>query len=408
MRIPKLCGTASNNYQQNFKGTPQRIYGISVNNYQDALACWERLRYAKYLDAHCNSDYDKFIRAENYSFLDKLTSYVDKAAFIEKFCEFTKFPNLGAVSEKIDNTFKNCINSITNKLNYQYGENSFNIIDSGYDPTCSVALEKSFPGSDLDKGYIILEGNSKIFDDFNLTQVYAGELWENLDQRIVSLNHKNTFPSIYTKKQVASMLDYLDKKVEKIDSDEFKSGVFKVVTATIVGTLLGGFGIALGSWTLAMLLSKEDDDKNEVTDPFKAAKLNREIAKALDTTGEKEEAKNFAFFIETVFANMYKFRDGKDDPIFDRIKASLFVHGSNVTQVNAWQRKIYGGYLKAKLKNRMHLQDDFYKMSLDTKYDLVKDIIKYCTDEQSDKFSEYFKNDDDIDVRYSKLLDSLR
>lgn len=409
MVIPKLCGAINNNYQQNFRGTPQKIYGGVVKNYQDALIWWEKLRYAKYLDAHFNSDYDKAIRAENYSFLDKLTSYADKSAFIEKFCEFTKFPNVKAVSEKIDSTFKNCVKDVAAKLNSTYRENCFNIIDNGYDPTCSVALKKSFPGSDLDKGYIILEGNSNWLDDKEVTNRFAGGLWDNLDQRIASLNHKNTFPSIYTKKQVENMLDKLDLKAQKVESDSMKKGALKTLGVTLLGTALGGFGIALGSAYLALVLSNAQQDREKVvTDPYEAAGINRAIAKKLETPEEREEAKNFAFFIETVLANIWKFPSGKDNSFFSRIKDSLFAVSSNVTQVKAWQKKIDGGYLKNKLRKRMQLQNDFNKMSTDTKYNLVKDVIKYCTDEQSNMFNEYFRNDDDIDLRYERLLDSLK
>ena len=54
------------------------------------------------------------------------------------------------------------------------------------------------------------------------------------------------------------------------------------------------------------------------------------------------------------------------------------------------------------------LEKEFSSMSTETKYDLVKDVIKYATDEQSNKFSKYFKNDDDIANRYERLLESLR
>ena len=46
-------------------------------------------------------------------------------------------------------------------------------------------------------------------------------------------------------------------------------------------------------------------------------------------------------------------------------------------------------------------------MDTETKYDLIKDIIKYGTDEQSSRFIHFFKNDDDIAHRYDKLLKSL-
>ena len=109
-----------------------------------------------------------------------------------------------------------------------------------------------------------------------------------------------------------------------------------------------------------------------------------------------------------VKANLVRNPSLKNDSIFTAIKISPFVKNSNVTQVEAWLNKINGGYMKSKLRNRMALESDFYSMSTDTKYDLIKDVIKYCTDDQSSRFSKYFKNDDDIANRYEKLLQSLR
>ena len=69
----RIFGIQKSQSSPSYQGTPQRMYGCTVRNYQDALKWWENLRFSKYLDAHCNDYYDKAIRADNYSFLDKLT-----------------------------------------------------------------------------------------------------------------------------------------------------------------------------------------------------------------------------------------------------------------------------------------------------------------------------------------------
>lgn len=410
-----LANTCYYNKQSNidrstFKGMPLRLPAIEIRNYHDALEVWNKLKSAKYLDAHCNSYYDKLIRKENYSFLDKLTSNADKSAFVEKFCDFTCFPNLRLVSNKIHNTFQSCINNISGYLNNRNLSSEYDILDWGYDPTCSLGLKKSFPASDLDKGYVILRGNphnskeqdKKIINDF------SGSMWEDIDQRIVSLNHPNTYPSVYTKKQIEDILNNLDAKARDVEGDlRFKAGV-KTFMAITAATLLGPFALIGGGAIAGALLAKHFQKMATTTDPYVAAKFNREIAKKINNSEEREKAKNFAFFIEIVAANLRRKPYGKNDSIFTRITESPFVENSNVTQVEAWQHKIDGGYLKSKLRNRDSLESDFYKMSSDTKYDLVKDIIKYGTDDQSDKFSQYFKNDDDIANRYEPLLNSLK
>ena len=64
--------------------------------------------------------------------------------------------------------------------------------------------------------------------------------------------------------------------------------------------------------------------------------------------------------------------------------------------------------MKTKLRNRMQLEKDFYKMTINDKYDLIKDVIKSSSNDQCDeRFSHLFKNDDDIANRYKPLLDKL-
>ncbi len=378
----------------NFKGTPQRLQSGVVKDYQDALCFWERLRSAKYLDVHSDktSPYNKVIRQNNYSFLDKLTTIFDKSRFIQQFCEFTKFPNLALISQNIDNTFRTCIQNVSTDLNSR----SYGIIDSGYDTTCSLGLRKAFPGSDLDKGYIIIEGNHPYLSDETLTNEFKGQLWHNLDQRIVSLNHPDTFPDVYTKNQVLSMLSKMDLASYKLFVREIMGGgsFFRMFASAIFG--------------IHNVEKKYPDAVNSSeTDPYNAAILNRAIARTLPSY-EREGAKNFAFFIETVLSNLRKNPTGKTDELFSKIKASMFARKSNVTQNSAWQERINNGYLKSKLRHREQLERDFAGMDVETKYELVKDVIKSSSNDEGTRFVQFFKNDDDISNRYQRLLESLR
>ncbi len=387
---------SSTGYKGCFKASPSRIGYMNVKGYQDALKYWEMLKSAKYLDAHTDNYTNRMIRQENYSFLDKLTGYTDKSEFIRKFCEFTGFPNLRDISNKIERTFKECINRIANS---EYG--AFDIVDSGYDPTCSVSLKKAFPGSDLDKGYVIIKGESSYTNDTELVNQFKGKLWEQLDNRIVSQNHPETSIDVYTKKQVKEKLDDVASTVSLI---RYKPG-FKTYLSCLLGPIVAGVGYMTD---VTLRNSNFYNLKHSTqTDPYEAALFNRTLAKYLPS-GKKEMFKNFAFFIETVAANLERDSYGKYDSLFSEIKESPFVQYSNVTQIEAWQNRINNGYLKSKLRNREELEWDFDRMSLETKYDLVKDVIKSASNDQSTKFSKYFKNDDDIKERYTRLLNSLR
>ncbi len=411
----QLSGVSNKNNPA-FRGIPLRIEYSNIKNWHDAIKYWELLKNAKYLDVHSDGDYHWYrgIREHNYSFLDKLKSYTDKSEFISRYCDFTGFPNLKSVSDKINSTFNSCIQNIArNKNNNTYGT-PFKILDSGYDPTCSIGLKKALPGSDLDKGYIILEGRGTTSADKEIVNEFKGELWNNLDQRIVSLNHPDTFPDVYTKEQIKDRLTKYDKIAGGIVSNTAALGLMAGLGAIVADMFLGPFGVPIGI-ALGAAASGGDKRKRYIkiknsseTDPYKAAEFNREFAKKLSTSKEREDAKNFAFFAEIAEENLKNNSYGKNDSVFDRIRESDFVQNSNVTQVGAWQRRINGGYLKSKLRNRENLNYDFNKMSTEERYELIKDIVKYSSDDQSSKFAKYFQNDDNIKDRYQDLLDALR
>ncbi|MBR1776504.1 hypothetical protein IJ750_05480 [bacterium] len=398
----------------NFKGRPEKIGYASIRGWEDAIKHWEMLKNAKFLDVHSDKEfpYYKSIREDNYSFLEKLKSYTDKSEFIQRFCAFTGFPNLREVSTKIDSTFTECAQNAARSLNYTTYGYPYKIVDSGYDPTCSVGLKKAFPGSDLDKGYVIIEGGSPYISDNDAINIFKGKLWETLDQRIVSLNHPETAIEVQTVPQIKSKIQKLDE-ITKNFLDKGLNTIGAATGAVIGNLLLGPFGVPLGLAFGALINSGMTDKyikikASDETNPYWAGEFNREIAKQLNSSEERENAKNFAFFIETVEANLKLNSKGKYADIFTMIKESPFVLNSNVTQIAAWLERINGGYLKTKLRNREKLEKDFKSMATNEKYELVKDVIKSSSNDQSSKFSKYFKNDDDIKGRYDRLLDALR
>ena len=194
---------------------------------------------------------------------------------------------------------------------------------------------------------------------------------------------------VYSEKEIRKTLNWLNPIITRIKLKDFARF-----------TMLPGIRI--------FYLLK--DVLKDPLNPYQAAEFNRELSYWLHSSSEREKAKNFAFFIETVRENI----DNEDDyikfhrEIFEEIQRSDFAMNSNVTQIPAWKNKIKGGYKKQKLINREKLENDFYKMETDKKYELIKDIIKYSSNDQSCKFSEYFKNDDDIANRYDELLNALK
>ena len=320
--------------QQTFNGIPERIGYMKVRNWHDAVRWWEELRHTKYLDVHNNEKcpQSKAIREYNYSFLNKLTSHRDMSEFIRVYCDFSGFPYLKRVNSNIKQTLKNCLFNISNTRNSSSSDGkAFGILDYGCDPACSVGLGKALPGSDLDKGYIILKGVGDVEKDKEIVRIFKRDLWNNLDQRILSLNHPRTVPDISTPSLIKEKLNKYDITAKSTESkNKIKTSVLEWFSPI--------FGIP----------SKQFQDKNlykcikasNETDPYKAGKFNRDFAKKIHTPQERREVKNFAFFIETVEMNYKVNPAGKDAQIFKDIINSSFVKNSNVSLQGAWYRLI--------------------------------------------------------------------
>ena len=106
MKVTGVYNTSSQKVQ--FSGVTQRIPQIAINSAQDLQNQYHYLRFAKYYEALDDDIYpqNKFIRMENFSFLERIPQTLKKI-FVEKFKEFTEFPNITKVSEKINDTFVN-------------------------------------------------------------------------------------------------------------------------------------------------------------------------------------------------------------------------------------------------------------------------------------------------------------
>ena len=121
----------------------------------------------------------------------------------------------------------------------------------------------------------------------------------------------------------------------------------------------------------------------------------------------KEDVKNFAYFIEAL-------RDGKEiistpesKNLKDELSESNFYKYSNVAQIRAMKNAILQGKeQKSKILKRQELEKKFDAMRVFEQFNLIIDIIKYSCELENGHI-EYFRNDYDIKSKYKPLLGRL-
>ncbi len=373
------------NYKRNntrpvtFKGTPEYL-----NLTNDNIENYDRLSNGSYLDIHDDAfaPKNKDIRNHNLSFLDEIILTKDKRAFMEHYKKVTKFPDLRAVSLNIENEFVRSLRAVTGEFNdYKY-----DVIAAGYDGTCSVGKGMALPGSDLDKAFVILRGDAaKIWGegkDEEIVANFKNRLWFLTDQRVLSYNHDTSFPTIMTINQVKDYIERLNgvTKSVKLDPDRMSRNV-----------------------------------REEYLDLIRASEFNINVAGLLPKRKyddslhalNKENVKNFAYFIESV-------RDGKKlitsqifEELVKQIENSDFYRFSNVAQMQAMKNAVSSGReQKNKIILRQTLKEDFNSWNTAKQFEFIKTLIKYSCEDESD-FMQYFSNDRNIREKYKPLLGLL-
>ncbi len=189
----------------------------------DAILLYEQLACGNYLDIgddKWNYTTNNNIREKNLAFLDRVVNPNEQKKFIEYYTHVTGFPDLQKVSDKIKGEFVHAVDKTQRDLY----KSKYTVSQAGYDGVCSVGRGKAFPGSDLDKAYVIIRGSGYNGEDVEAVNQFKGGIWKNTDQRILSYNHDEAaFPQVYTEAQV----DWLIESAEMKKRHHIKPSVIK-------------------------------------------------------------------------------------------------------------------------------------------------------------------------------------
>lgn len=362
------------------KSTQSINFGGTLLCVPKAANCITAKEAANYYASLSNGDYiniyddeikpeNKQIRLNNYSFLDKLASLEEKVKFIKFYEDFTGFPDLKTVSEKMEREF------IKGMINAEYIGNTStktnhnDVLWAGYG-YCSTLRNMALPGSDMDASFVIIRGDGSD-DEKTLVDKFKSYMWFETDQRILSYNHPSAFPQVYTLKQVLELNNFVENKLN------------------------------ISPRKARAYLSLK---KQYLHDSIAANVFLRDLAKILDKsqdkTYSKEEIKNFAFLAES-------FKEGK--MLFDKqekmsLKKSLenspmFLF-SNVSQIHALCATQHP---KPKISSRKEMIKAYPSMTINEKFAIIKDMIMGASEDNINK-DKYFEPTEDT---YSGLIKEI-
>ena len=374
----------------NFKGLAKNAPKRRIYDAVDAISQWKIMKHPQFSEIFQEEEVgvtnylikqNKQIRNSNYSFLDELKNDYQIAKFIEHFKKLTGFPNLEASSRKIREEFSNVLKLANENLFFKFREKPYNwswineseknkfinnTVLSGYDKFCSVGLGSALPGSDLDKGFAIIKGvEGGYMAQKNFVDAFNQEIWNNIDNRIMSVNHVAAFPNIRTDKQLAGDLANLDNYARKfVDYD--------TINAYRYLRMYNG-------------------------NPISGSKFNIFLSQMIPNTPTKYEAKNIAYLVEAIRDGQWlDFQEHLYDDLYNTIQGSYFCHCSNVTQSYKMQERYdYAGtdIVKKKLKARQEMERQFDYLPIKEQYEVVKDVIRSMSGDN--------KNPDYKDLFYS-------
>lgn len=357
---------------------------------KEGIRLFEKLKLGNYLDIDGDSSKTepKEMRAKNLQFLDKISDEKEQRKFIEYYEKLTGFPDMKAVCKNIKKEFiRACCEAeeVCKKSDY-YNKEYYEIVSAGYDGVSSVSNGTALPGSDLDKAYIILRGCDSDSENEKIVANYKAELWKNTDQRVLSYNHDaDSFPKVYTLKQITSVLDAINEKAKEMKLDERVQLPFN----TMWEKLFAEPKFKTKRPDFEVLTEEFSQDYIKVNEFF------IELAKKFDSVGSwdkplntknpsREDVYRASYILEAMLKGEVlvgeRVLKGKDTSTLELI---------NLSQIGAIKKS---NPMKPKHILRQNLSETFNQWDTNTQYAFIKELIKASSSDQTE-FLEYFSSD---------------
>ncbi len=370
---------------------------------KEALEHFKVFKLGNYLDidGNPNKQFYREKRARNLEFLDKVKTNYDKRIFLYGYKKLTGFPDMEAVSKRIQDQFVNACNRAKYLLKGMYPSyrDCYSIVAAGFDGISSTAHNTALPGSDLDKAYIILKGNDNNSDNKEFVKNFKWRLWDSTDQRILSYNHDSvSFPEVYTQKQINALCESINNKVSAMDLHKKEP----IPQTTLFEKLFMPIKYTPSKYDEYKKLTEKYNE-----DYVEANKFAIDLCKQYRAVGGwdiplyvedpyREDIYEVCYPLEAMIYGKTLIGNPIDVPLNQDAKDLI-----NLSQIRAIKAKTE---VKEKYKKRLSLSHDFYTWDIDTQYNFVKAMIKASCSDNTD-FPEYFKSSEES--RFNKILNVL-
>ncbi len=275
----------------------------------------------------------------------------EKEEMVKSFENLTGFFDFKKIKEKAD---KEIVSSVYKLLDMHDPLNHDDLKFIGYDRNCSLGRSLAMPGSDADALYIIVDDSKS--DNKWITAQMRWELKDIVNQRILS-TPANHLPEVLSVKFLEKGLKLADEAYSKADFSSEDLSQF------------------------------EQNLHNSSKDFVKCGDFNIRLAELLpDDTQTRDEFYKTAMLVELI-RNGEILINNLPKEFIKKVKASPLYKYSNLVRQEGLKDSE-----KYKYQTRKKLQKDYQKGNIDTKFAIIKELIKENYNSGSDKNNSMFSN----------------